>query len=250
MAAASEQSERLASNLGGLSEDDIQAELRRVLDGDAFKRSRRLQRFLRYITDLALAGQEDNINEYLIGMEVFDRGSDYNPGADSVVRRQAHSLRQKLGEYYSSQGKDNPIRIDVPLGHYIPTFESNPRAPASELEPAVAGPLADPSAIKQTLRRLSSTTTVAAVALCTEPAERFFEGRSTLQPGGISRGHRILHCYIRVDLAAVALPGPVRVDRGRDVEDRTVRQFVKLVSSGEATGRRPDQYGGGTTAEG
>ncbi len=75
---------------------EVRAKLETVLRSPAFERSERLQRFLRYICDLTLNGESGRINEYLIGSEVFRKGADYNPNEDSIVRRQAHTLRQKL----------------------------------------------------------------------------------------------------------------------------------------------------------
>lgn len=116
----------------GFSEIEVREQLDRISQSNVLKRSRRLQQFLRYITDLTLAGEESNINEYLLGVEVFERGPNYNASEDSVVRRQAHALRHKLGEYYATEGKDDPIRIEIPLGHYVPVFHRNEEKPGSE----------------------------------------------------------------------------------------------------------------------
>jgi hypothetical protein len=121
-----------------LTEQAIRAQLDRLVRSDALKRSRRLQQFLQYVTEVTLAGEAGTINEYLLGVEVFERGPDYNAADDSIVRRQAHALRHKLAEYYSSEGKNDPIRIEIPLGHYVPIFEQNKEA--AEPEAAVATP--------------------------------------------------------------------------------------------------------------
>lgn len=121
------------------TEQDIRAQLDRLTRSDALKRSRRLQQFLRYVTEVTLAGEAHTINEYLLGLEVFDRGPDYNAADDSIVRRQAHALRHKLAEYYASEGKQDPIRIEIPLGHYVPAFERN----SEEIEAAPAAPAED-----------------------------------------------------------------------------------------------------------
>jgi hypothetical protein len=104
------------------SPSEIEAELQAVLRSSAFERSEKLRRFLQFICDLTLRGEGGRINEYLIGAEVFLRGPNYSPSEDSVVRRQAHTLRQKLQEYYSGEGQSNPIRIELPVGRYIPVF--------------------------------------------------------------------------------------------------------------------------------
>ena len=62
------------------------------------------------------------LKEYTIATEVFGRRSDYDPRIDSVVRVQAGRLRTKLQEYYTAEGKNDQIVIDLPKGHYHPVF--------------------------------------------------------------------------------------------------------------------------------
>ena len=117
--------------------DEVRAELEVVLASSAFRRSERHSQFLRYVCETSLDGDGDKLNEYLIAHEVFGRGADYSPGEDSVVRRQAHSLRQKLQDYYSGEGKDDPIRIDLPLGRYLPVFvRAQQPPPATAMPPS------------------------------------------------------------------------------------------------------------------
>ena len=83
-----------------------------------------------------MEGRAAQINEYLIGSEVFKRGSNYNPSEDSIVRRHAHAMRQeKLQEYYATEGADHAIRIEMPVGRYVPLFRRKedlvPEPPAS-----------------------------------------------------------------------------------------------------------------------
>ncbi|MES1258205.1 MAG: hypothetical protein ABUS51_07235, partial [Acidobacteriota bacterium] len=99
-------------------------------------RSERHARFLRFVCEATLNGESVQLNEYLIAHSVFDRGSDYSPGEDSVVRRQAYTLRQKLQDYYTTDGKSDPVRIELPVGRYVPTFQF--RDPAAPLASAGA----------------------------------------------------------------------------------------------------------------
>jgi hypothetical protein len=156
MGAVSQSPSGLAVFSEGVSPDEVRQQLDRILRSDAFSRSRRSQAFLSYITQLAIAGEESTINEHMIGIEVFGRGPNYNPGEDGVVRRQAHSLRQRLEAYYKSEGQDDPILIDVPVGHYVPVFG---RRTIEGDKPAVA-PL--PRAA-ETLRRLPVWTWIALI---------------------------------------------------------------------------------------
>lgn len=114
--------ERGTGYSGESSEHAIRAELKRVLSSTGFRKSERLARFLRFVCEQALAGEGAKLNEVLIAQEVFDRGADFSPGEDSVVRRQAYSLRQKLQDFYVHEGRNRPIRIQLPIGRYVPTF--------------------------------------------------------------------------------------------------------------------------------
>ena len=121
-----------------ISPAEIRSELERVCESATFSRSTRLRRFLTHVCELSIAGEASRINAYLIGVEVFERGPDYSPSVDSIVRREAHALRHKLDEYYRQHGPNNPIRIEIPRGHYVPVFRRQSHAPTASSPPSVA----------------------------------------------------------------------------------------------------------------
>jgi TolB-like protein len=100
----------------------IRAELARVLASPGFAHNERLSRFLRFVVERHLEGREDEIKESVIGAEVFNRRSDFDPRQDSVVRTEAARLRSRLGEYYAGPGRSSTLRIEVPKGGYTPVF--------------------------------------------------------------------------------------------------------------------------------
>lgn len=104
----------------------IRAQLEKILSSEAFVRSRRMQRFLEFITEETLAGRADQLGEYAIGVAVFDRGVDFEPGLDPIVRNDARRLRVKLLEYYRQEGSAERLVISMPKGAYVPVFESTP----------------------------------------------------------------------------------------------------------------------------
>lgn len=106
----------------------------RVLNSTAFEKAQRLRSFLKFVCELELTGRHQEINEHQIGIEVFGRPPAYNPGEDSVVRSQARFLRQRLEEYFRTDGKNEPIRIVIPKGSYVPVFEPN-TVPTSDAAP-------------------------------------------------------------------------------------------------------------------
>ncbi len=119
--------------------EEVRTELDKILSTPAFRRSDRQSRFLRFVCEATLEGNGYKLNEILIAHEVFGRGLDYSPGEDAVVRRQAHSLRQKLQDYHAGEGVKDAIRIDLPVGRYVPLFVK-----VSALAPPVPLPDAPP----------------------------------------------------------------------------------------------------------
>ena len=100
-------------------------ELRRVLASKYFVSSPKKTRFLEFISDQTFLGNGDKLNEYLIGVEVYDRGVDFDPQRDPIVRVQAHEIRKSLNKYYADEGLNGTLRISIPTGHYVPVFTRN-----------------------------------------------------------------------------------------------------------------------------
>jgi hypothetical protein len=123
----------------------VKAELDLVLQSQGFKRSERHARFLRFVCESTLGGDASQLNEYLIAHRVFERGSEYSPGEDSVVRRQAYTLRQKLQEYYGAEGKNDAVRIELPVGRYVPSFKFQDQPSLLPRPTPVAEPVYEPS---------------------------------------------------------------------------------------------------------
>jgi TolB-like protein/Flp pilus assembly protein TadD len=97
--------------------------LERILKSGPFAQSRRRQRFLEYIVTETLDGRGDRLKGYSIAREVFDRPEEFDPNLDSIVRMEAARLRDRLREYYERDGRNDPIRIELPKGTYTPQIE-------------------------------------------------------------------------------------------------------------------------------
>jgi TolB-like protein/Flp pilus assembly protein TadD len=89
-------------------------------------------RFLRLAVERSLNGKGDELKEYLIGVEVFDRKDTYDPRVDPIVRVEARRLRAKLQEYYESDGQSDDVVIEFQKGSYAPRF----RTPAEKAAPS------------------------------------------------------------------------------------------------------------------
>jgi hypothetical protein len=124
----------------GLPADAVLRQLRKVLASAEFCSARSRAHFLEYVVTRTLAGEEDSLKEYTIGVEVFDRGPAFDPRADGVVRTQAGLLRRHLERYYAGDGQHDPIVIVVPKGHYVPKFSV--ASPASADDAGQAAPRA------------------------------------------------------------------------------------------------------------
>ncbi len=108
------------------SDNDVAIQIDRILASRWFSRSERLCRFVRFAADHALNRGADRLKEYLVGVEVFDRGPAYDPRIDPIVRVEARRLRAKLRAYYASTGRDDQLRIEFPKGTYSPVFRFRP----------------------------------------------------------------------------------------------------------------------------
>ncbi|WP_420237625.1 malectin domain-containing carbohydrate-binding protein [Telmatobacter bradus] len=98
---------------------------------EALVRSPRLEKLLRHVGEKYFAHQLDDLNEYNIATEVFDRSkSTFNAGEDAIARVEAHRLRKRLKEYYEGPGKDHLLQISLPSGSYAPLFTRRSAASA------------------------------------------------------------------------------------------------------------------------
>ncbi len=121
---------------------DIRPELDQILESHWFRESAQLQKFLRYVVEETLAGRQDGLKEYSLGVAVFHRPPDYDPRTDAIVRVQASQLRKRLTSYYEHEGRNSTLRISLPRGGYVPVWsETEPEPhPALPAPPAASPP--------------------------------------------------------------------------------------------------------------
>ena len=99
----------------------MRAAVERILASEGFRSSDRLTQFLRFVVDESLAG--GHLKEYSIGVAVYNRPESYDPRVDATVRVEAGKLRQRLREYYETEGRADPLLITIPKGGYAPVFQ-------------------------------------------------------------------------------------------------------------------------------
>ncbi len=107
--------------------------------------SKRGRNLLIYILEEALAGRAEQLKGYTIGVEVFGRPADFDPGSDPIVRLEAGRLRRALEAYYSGPGADDPIRLEIPKGAYIPRFIRQSGFKQTRLVPGTSGNAVEPT---------------------------------------------------------------------------------------------------------
>src|SRR5580692_2641222 len=117
--------------------DAVLSALNQVVSSEAFGKTERPARFLRYLVETTLRGEAPLLKENVLGVEVFDRPATWDPRLDPVVRQEAGRLRKRLAKYYENGGAEAEVRIELPVGTYVPVFRRKP----VEVEPApIQGP--------------------------------------------------------------------------------------------------------------
>ncbi len=107
---------------GAPSDHEVRAVLEKILGSAGFRNSERMRRFLRVAVERTLEGATDQLKEFSLGHDVFDRGEDYDPRTDSIVRVEARRLRRKLRVYYEGEGLLDKVVIQFHPGKYVPGF--------------------------------------------------------------------------------------------------------------------------------
>lgn len=117
----------------------IEAQLEAMLRSELWRQAPRQQRLLRHIVQATLAGEAPRLNGLALGLEVFDRGSEFDPAIDPIVRVEAGRLRSKLLAHYAGEGAHDPERIDVPKGAYVARFAFHTASLAHARRPLATG---------------------------------------------------------------------------------------------------------------
>src|SRR5580698_3045117 len=107
---------------------ESRAQVERILQSKVFRTSEVLRHLFGYLAEKSLDGTADGLKEYTIGLDALGKPATFDPRQESVVRMHTARLRQKLAEYYRTEGVDDPVIIDLPKGGFKITFESRPQA--------------------------------------------------------------------------------------------------------------------------
>jgi hypothetical protein len=124
-------------------EDAIILVVERILDSRHLTKSQLLSTLLLYICRRAFDDPGARITEQELGTKVFERGLDFDPRADNIVRNYTRQLRTRLQSFYALEGIDETIVIDIPRGGYVPTFTRRSVPARGAVEHAGAGAAAE-----------------------------------------------------------------------------------------------------------
>lgn len=100
----------------------VREQMRRLLETNHFKNSKRYPALFRFIVEEALEGRGDLLKERLLGVHVFDRSPDYDTSSDPIVRVTIAEIRKRIAQYYHEEAHESEMRIELLPGHYAPEF--------------------------------------------------------------------------------------------------------------------------------
>lgn len=93
-----------------------------LLGSPHFKATDTQRAFLQFVVEKSLAGKAHEIKGFTVATEVFRRSADFDQSSDPIVSIQANKLRRTLELYYLTKGTEDPFRIEIPKGSYVPIF--------------------------------------------------------------------------------------------------------------------------------
>lgn len=208
---------------------EVVAALSRILHSPAFKGSKRCQELLEFLVAKRLDGDVAALKERVIGAELFSRDPAYDTSTDAIVRVKANEVRKRLAAYYGQEGRRDAIRIELPVGSYVPVF----RWLKDEIEPARQPQegdgddhpgLREPSASRWLKQRrlavglgaLLAAVLWAVLSLPRRPADRFwarfYESKEPVLLCIPARERWFFDPQVRRALAEAALQGTTRLD--------------------------------------
>lgn len=114
--------------------EEVRRELDRIIVSRVFRGSHRCQAFLQYVVTKTLEGDCKCLKERTLAVHVFGREATEDLSEDSIVRVGAREVRKRLAQYYVDEGANDSLRIELPAGSYVPTFQWHVRAQPTELD--------------------------------------------------------------------------------------------------------------------
>lgn len=105
-----------------IQREEVLEHLEQILSHPLFRNSKRYAAVLRYIVECTLQGNQADLKERTIGIEVFHRPPDYDTANDHVVRSAMSEIRRRLTQYYREDENESEVKIGLQPGSYVPHF--------------------------------------------------------------------------------------------------------------------------------
>src|SRR6185437_655722 len=137
----------------------------KLVNSQVLHGSESLCKLLRYLAEHALDHPGSSLKEYQIATEVFGRPHDFDPQHDSTIRVQAGRLRLKLAEYYSTEGAEDNLLVEIPKGTYVVSFHNRSLPPAKTHLASATSPSQRTLIEGKTARRWPMVTVILSVLL-------------------------------------------------------------------------------------
>ena len=102
--------------------------IERITRSHLFHGADALCRLLYFLAEKANIDAEYSPKEHEIATIVFGRKADFDPRTDSSVRVQVARLRAKLIEYYTTEGAQEEVQVEIPKGAYRLQYVAHPKA--------------------------------------------------------------------------------------------------------------------------
>ncbi len=119
--------------------DAVRAQVERIVQSRIFRSAGVLRHLLTYLTERCVSGEGESLKEYSIGIDALGKPESFDPRQESVVRMHTARLRQKLDEYYRTEGPDDEILVDLPKGGFQLVFAFRPVAVLELQVPIASG---------------------------------------------------------------------------------------------------------------
>lgn len=217
---------------------EVHAQVQRILESRIFSNCDRLIRFVSFAAQHALKSSGEPLKEYVIGLEVFDRASSYDPRIDPIVRVEARRLRSKLNSYYASVGREDPVLIEFPKGTYTPSFcrRTSPRMLRIIDDPP-------PYPVMRVLPFASLTTEASSHSFAAGLTEEIVHGLTNLRKLRVTPWNGELERLHNRENINVLLRGSVRWESNRV---RVIAQCIDTTSQAYLWSEAYDRCGGNT----
>jgi len=98
-------------------------QVEKIVHSDELRGCEALRRLLRFLANKSVDGEADELKEYVVAIDGLGKPPSYDPRKNSTVRIQVARLRQKLADYYRTEGQRDPVVISLPKGRFKLKFE-------------------------------------------------------------------------------------------------------------------------------